>query len=96
MIKQMREDFEEAVATGSILEGYRHECCTYSLFMLDIASRRTAHGYSDETLNSAYKIWKESRLTYNIEVEIPDNCCGFAITVDELKVMLDKVGITLK
>jgi len=38
--------------------------------------------------------WKASREI--ITVELPENCKGNALTVDELKVMLDEVGITLK
>lgn len=41
-----------------------------------------------------WESWLESRK--NITVELPENCKGKALTVDELKVMLDKVGIELK
>jgi diphthamide synthase subunit DPH2 len=41
-----------------------------------------------------WEVWKASRK--NITIELPENCKGKALTVDELKVMLDKVGIELK
>ncbi len=41
-----------------------------------------------------WESWLESRK--NITIEIPENCKGKALTVDELKAMLDKVGIELK
>ena len=42
----------------------------------------------------AWKIWQASRAA--LVVELPSNCKGMAITVDELRVMLDEIGVTLK
>ncbi len=41
-----------------------------------------------------WESWLESRK--NITIELPENCKGKALTVDDLKVMLDAVGIELK
>ena len=42
----------------------------------------------------AWKIWQASRAA--LVVELPANCKGMALTVDELRVMLDEIGVTLK
>ena len=38
--------------------------------------------------------WQASRAA--LVVELPANCKGMALTVDELRVMLDEIGVTLK
>jgi hypothetical protein len=50
--------------------------------------------YMDNDTYYAFDVWESSRK--NITIELPENCKGKALTVDELKVMLDKVGIGLK
>jgi hypothetical protein len=50
--------------------------------------------YSFQHTRFAWESWQASRK--NITVELPEHCKGSALTVDELRVMLDKVGIKLK
>lgn len=50
------------------------------------------YGFDDE--EHMLNTWIASRK--NITVELPEHCKGNTLTVQELKVMLDKVGITLK
>ena len=42
----------------------------------------------------AWKIWQASRAA--LVVELPSNCKGMAITVDELRVMMKKIGVIIK
>ena len=42
----------------------------------------------------AWKIWQASRAA--LVVELPANCKGMALTVDELRAMLSEIGVTLK
>lgn len=57
-------------------------------------SKEKDGGYSIGWVNDMFSAWQSSRK--NITVELPENCKGNTLTVDELKVMLDKVGIALK
>ena len=50
--------------------------------------------YGHPTVQIAWQAWQASRAA--LVVELPDNCKGMALTVDELRVMLDNVGVTLK
>lgn len=43
---------------------------------------------------AAWSAWQESRAV--LCVELPENCKGMAITVDELHNQLDKVGVSYK
>ncbi len=42
----------------------------------------------------AWKIWQASRAA--MVAELPANCKGMALTVDELRTMLGEIGVTLK
>lgn len=42
----------------------------------------------------AWKIWQASRAA--LVAELPANCKGMALTVDELRAMLGEIGVTLK
>ena len=42
----------------------------------------------------AWKIWQASRAA--LVAELPANCKGMALTVDELRTMLGEIGVTLK
>ena len=42
----------------------------------------------------AWKIWQASRAA--MVAELPANCKGMALTVDELGTMLSEIGVTLK
>ncbi len=50
--------------------------------------------YSTPWVNDMYHAWKASRAA--LVVELPANCKGMALTVDELRVMLDQIGVTLR
>lgn len=43
---------------------------------------------------ACWQAWKASRAA--LVVELPSNCKGMAITVDELRTMLGEIGVTLK
>ena len=50
--------------------------------------------YGHPTVQIAWQSWQASRAA--LVVELPSNCKGMAITVDELRVMMKKIGVTLK
>lgn len=50
--------------------------------------------YSRLTVQIAWQAWQASRAA--LVVELPANCKGMALTVDELRVMLDEIDVTLK
>ena len=41
-----------------------------------------------------WQAWQASRAA--LVVELPANCKGMALTVDELRTMLSEIGVTLK
>ena len=45
-------------------------------------------------INDMLSAWQASRAA--LVVELPANCMGMALTVDELRVVLDEIGVTLK
>lgn len=50
--------------------------------------------YVHDLTYNAFNWWCKSRAA--LVVELPENCKGMALTVDELRSMLDKIGVTLK
>ena len=50
--------------------------------------------YSHLTVQIAWQAWQASRAA--LVVELPANCKGMALTVDELRTMLGEIGVTLK
>ena len=50
--------------------------------------------YGHPTVQIAWQAWQASRAA--LVVELPANCKGMALTVDELRVVLDEIGVTLK
>ncbi len=50
--------------------------------------------YRHQSTEWAWMAWQASRAA--LVVDLPANCKGMALTVDELRVMLDKIGVTLK
>lgn len=50
--------------------------------------------YRHQSTEWAWMAWQASRAA--LVVELPANCKGMALTVDELRVMLDEIGVTLK
>ena len=55
---------------------------------------RVGGGYKDDYMNTAWLAWKASRAV--LCVELPENCKGMALTVDEFHKQLDKVGVSYK
>ena len=55
---------------------------------------RVGGGYKDDYMNTAWLAWKASRAA--LCVELPENCKGMALTVDEFHRQLDKVGVSYK
>ena len=50
--------------------------------------------YGHPTVQIAWQAWQASRAA--LVFELPANCKGMALTVDELRVVLDEIGVTLK
>lgn len=50
--------------------------------------------YLFDDANISWAAWKASRSV--ADIELTAGCCGHAITVDELRSMLSKAGVTLK
>ena len=50
--------------------------------------------YVDSETHWAWLSWQASRAA--LVVELPANCKGMALTVDELRTMLGEIGVTLK
>ena len=50
--------------------------------------------YVDNETQWAWLSWQTSRAA--LVVELPANCKGMALTVDELRTMLGEIGVTLK
>ena len=50
--------------------------------------------YGHPMVQIAWKAWQASRAA--LVVELPSNCKGMAITVDELRVMMKKIGVIIK
>lgn len=49
---------------------------------------------NDFIITALWEGWQASRAA--LTVKLPANCCGHAITVDELRSMLEKSGIALE
>lgn len=50
--------------------------------------------YGHLTVQIAWQAWQASRAA--MVTELPANCKGMALTVDELRTMLGEIGVTLK
>ena len=50
--------------------------------------------YRHQSTEWAWMAWQASRAA--LVVELPANCKGMALTVDELRTMLGEIGVTLK
>lgn len=55
---------------------------------------RAGDGYKYDSINIAWNSWKASRVA--LCVELPENCKGMALTVDEFHKQLDKAGVSYK
>ena len=50
--------------------------------------------YGHPTVQIAWQAWQASRAA--LCIELPENCKGMALTVDEFHKQLDKAGVTYK
>ena len=50
--------------------------------------------YGHPTVQIAWQAWQASRAA--MVAELPANCKGMALTVDELRTLLGEIGVTLK
>lgn len=84
MSEKMRDGFESwCLANGYTLRPAETNC------------RIIIEGdYGHPTVQIAWQAWQSSRAA--LVVELPSNCKGMAITVDELRTMLGEIGVTLK
>ena len=62
--------------------------CNYNLKIADWGN------YADRHVNNMWKAWRASRAA--LCVELPENCKGMALTVDEFHKQLDKAGVSYK
>ena len=84
MSEKMRDGFESwCLANGYTLRPAETNCG----IIID-------GDYGHPTVQIAWQAWQASRAA--LVVELPANCKGMALTVDELRVMLGEIGVTLK
>lgn len=69
-------------------EGFEVWACNYNLKIADWGN------YADRHVNNMWKAWRASRAA--LCIELPENCKGMALTVDEFHKQLDKAGVTYK
>ena len=84
---KMREEFE--VWYWAKLHGDRNVSLRRVVF------NKTSDGsYCGLKCNTSWNAWKASRAA--LRVELPENCKGMALTVDEFHKQLDKAGVAYK
>lgn len=84
MSEQMRDGFESwCLAKGYTLRPAETNCGII-----------IEGDYSHLTVQIAWQAWQASRAA--LVVELPSNCKGMALTVDELRVILEDIGVELK
>ena len=71
-----------------VREEFEVWACNYNLKIADWGN------YADRHVNNMWKAWRASRAA--LYVELPANCKGMALTVDEFHKQLDKAGVTYK
>ena len=83
----MREEFEA---------WHIEQCEADGMDWRDLSSELERDGdeYVYAGANYAWRGWKASRAA--LCVELPENCKGMALTVDEFHKQLDKVGVSYK
>ena len=60
-----------------------------------VVFNKTSDGsYRGLKCNTSWNAWKASRAA--LRVELPENCKGMALTVDEFHKQLDKAGVAYK
>ena len=97
MSDKMREEFEEAVATGAICDGFRHGMCRYIAFMESIKDMRTKFGYTEQVIDEAYKIWKASRAALVVDLpSMTNNGYEGFYRESEVKEVMREAGVSYK
>lgn len=87
---KMREEFEAFYESYMLGEGRRIEYIKNEI--ASFKSERNKYRYSDA--QEFWVVWKASRAA--LCVELPENCKGMALTVDEFHAQLDKAGVSYK
>ena len=84
---KMREEFEA---------WHIEQCKANGMDWRDLSSEldRDGDGYVYTDAQYAWRGWKASRAL--LCVELPENCKGMALTVDEFHKQLDKAGVSYK
>ena len=73
---------------NNMREEFEVWACNYSLKIADWGN------YADRHVNNMWKAWRASRAA--LCIELPENCKGMALTVDEFHKQLDKAGVAYK
>ena len=73
---------------NNMREEFEVWACNYNLKIADWGN------YADRHVNNMWKAWRASRAA--LCIELPENCKGMALTVDEFHKQLDKAGVAYK
>ena len=76
------------------MDKMREEFESWAMSDMGYMCVRVDGGYKDDYMNTAWLAWKASRAV--LCVELPENCKGMALTVDEFHKQLDKAGVSYK
>ena len=76
-----------------VRDEFEVECSKLGLDLTRQASANSEY-YNHTVVNLCWTFWQASHAA--LVVELPANCKGMALTVDELRVVLDEIGVTLK
>lgn len=76
------------------MDKMREEFESWAMSDMGYMCVRVGGGYKDDYMNTAWLAWKASRAA--LYVELPENCKGMALTVDEFHKQLDKAGVSYK
>ena len=82
---KMREEFEEWLIANT---GFDTQRTAFAM------TKEEDQQYMCHLTNLAWLAWKASRAV--LCVELPENCKGMALTVDEFHKQLDKAGVSYK
>ena len=76
------------------MDKMREEFEVWAISDMGYMVARAGDGYKCDYMNTAWLAWKASRAA--LRVELPENCKGMALTVDEFHKQLDKAGVSHK
>ena len=76
------------------MDKMREEFEAWAISDMGYMVARAGDGYKCDYMNTAWLSWKASRDA--LCVELPENCKGMALTVDEFHKQLDKAGVSYK